>query len=286
MKKLIISLLIFAMIIISCACGTQKSETADTAAETETKQTTETKVPDKSMSEKAASEDYSALAGTWQEGQTENVITVYENGGFMMDGTMGHYDGYLVYSEEEDENNMWAPVPRYDMYLENNEPLEGASLSFDENHPGQLVFAMGAGADLYDRAGVGNMASADDELYVQDIEYATVAYINEYSYTLEAEGPKTELIFFTDNSLKELTLLSLTFVDADEDGNIVFSTEELYTVPEFTPQDALIFETTFFGTIPNNGFSYVNEQGVKKYFTIEQSGMDGSLQLIAFTPAQ
>ncbi len=169
MKKLIISLLIFAMIIVSCACGTQKD--ADTAADTDAQQTSEeTAAPDKSVGSETPSQDYSDVVGSWREAGTENVITVYENGGFMMDGTVGHYDGYLVYTEEEDGDNMWAPVPRYDMYLENNEPLEGASLTTDPEHPGQLVFVMGAGAQLFDREG---------ELFIKSNDNAGVSYVNE-----------------------------------------------------------------------------------------------------------
>ncbi|MBQ4249469.1 MAG: hypothetical protein II705_05410 [Clostridia bacterium] len=276
MKKLIISLLIFAMIIVSCACGTQKD--ADTAADMDAQQTSEeTAAPDKSMGSENPSQDYSDVVGSWREAGTENVITVYENGGFMMDGTVGHYDGYLVYTEKEDGDNMWAPVPRYDMYLENNEPLEGASLTTDPEHPGQLVFVMGAGAQLFDREG---------ELFIKSNDNAGVSYVNEYTYSIESDQPRSELIVYTDSSLTELAVLNLTFVDADDEGNVTFETEELYSLPTFGADDALILNVPLFGTIPNCGLSCVNEQGVKKYFAIEQSGMDGSILLTPFTPAE
>ncbi|MBR2742034.1 MAG: hypothetical protein IKD89_00410 [Clostridia bacterium] len=289
MKKLLISLLIFAMIIVSCACGTQDSESTDTSgaeteASSETADTAETDVPD--VPDKSPeSGDYSALVGTWYDETTYCVLTVYENGGFALDDNNGHYDGYLVYTDEK--GGKWSPVPRYEMYLENNEPLYGdASLSFDDNHPGCLVYAISAGAQLLTYDGSGEAAETDSDVFVQYDEYATVCYQNEYTYTLPTESETVKLVFYTDKSVKNLTLLSLTFVDFDDEGSITFSVEPLYTVDEFGPADGLLFDTVFYGSIPNNGFSYVNENGETKYYTIEQSGKDGSICLIEFIPAE
>ena len=38
----------------------------------------------------------------------------------------------------------------------------------------------------------------------------------------------------------------------------------------------------FFGTIPNNGISYVDGEGVTRRFVLDQSGEDGSLLMTEF----
>ena len=40
--------------------------------------------------------------------------------------------------------------------------------------------------------------------------------------------------------------------------------------------------TTFFGDLPNNGVSYVGEDGATRNFAVNVSGEDGSLMLTEF----
>ena len=56
----------------------------------------------------------------------------------------------------------------------------------------------------------------------------------------------------------------------------------LYCTPEGEWQP-LVQELLFGGAIPNCGFSYVDEAGTVRAFTVEISGMDGSLLIQPLT---
>ena len=48
------------------------------------------------------------------------------------------------------------------------------------------------------------------------------------------------------------------------------------------PERQLLVKFTFFGSIPNNGFSYTDGNGKTRYYSVSQSGKDGSLIFIEF----
>jgi len=58
--------------------------------------------------------------------------------------------------------------------------------------------------------------------------------------------------------------------------------KELYTKEVLRPERKLLVKYTFFGSIPNNGFSYSDSNGKTRYYSISQSGKDGSLLFIEF----
>lgn len=88
-------------------------------------------------------------------------------------------------------------------------------------------------------------------------------------------------VFRTDAKITDVKVLGLTFVDADEDGNITFDREVLYTVEEIRPDFNLSVHLTADGSIPAYGISYVDADGTEKAFSVNMSGEDGSLYLSA-----
>jgi len=63
---------------------------------------------------------------------------------------------------------------------------------------------------------------------------------------------------------------------------MTFDVEELYTLDRLTADRPLVVSTTFYGLIPNNGISYVDETGTTRFFAVDMSGEDGSLYLWEF----
>ena len=58
--------------------------------------------------------------------------------------------------------------------------------------------------------------------------------------------------------------------------------KELYTKEVFRPDRQLLVRFSFIGTIPNNGISYTDDSGKTRYYSISESGMDGSLVFSEF----
>ena len=82
--------------------------------------------------------------------------------------------------------------------------------------------------------------------------------------------------------IMNLKILSLAYEDVDDMGNIVFSTEELYTYGDLEAGRPFAITITIPGTIPSYGISYETADGTTHYYAISESGMDGSAILIEF----
>ena len=86
-----------------------------------------------------------------------------------------------------------------------------------------------------------------------------------------------------ESTVSDFRLLSIAMQDIDENGIFTFSAEELYSQPELTPERPLEADLVFLGDIPNNGISFTDADGNVKYFSVDMSGMDGSLILWEIT---
>ena len=86
-------------------------------------------------------------------------------------------------------------------------------------------------------------------------------------------------VFRADARITDVKVLGLTFLDADENGNITFDREVLHTVEEIDPDFNLAVHLTADGSIPAYGISYVDTDGTEKAFSVNMSGEDGSLYL-------
>ncbi len=87
----------------------------------------------------------------------------------------------------------------------------------------------------------------------------------------------SSVVIFTEETISDLKILALTFEDVTEDGQICFQTEELYTQGILRPEHPLVVNAPFYGSIPNIGASYTDENGTTRYFSIGISGKDGSI---------
>lgn len=118
---------------------------------------------------------------------------------------------------------------------------------------------------------------ADDVLSERDDYDEYIAYTGDFS---------SRIAFTTTGSVKEFKVLELQFEAIDDEGNIQFTSEKLFNYGTLTADRALMVEMIFEGSIPGYGISYVDAGGNTRMFSIELSGMDGSLSLQEFTQAQ
>lgn len=133
-----------------------------------------------------------------------------------------------------------------------------------------------------------NVVTEDGEPVFR-VEWAddVISEIPEYSeYTAKDSVPEARIVFIPYKVIKDFKILNIEFVEASEDGEIVFATQEVYKEESLTPDKSLLANLSFFGTIPNNGISYVDDSETTNYFTVNISGKDGSLILDRFTPAE
>ena len=116
------------------------------------------------------------------------------------------------------------------------------------------------------------------------VDYAQGDYANYTIVEFDVTGEESQVrvLFTASAAVTDFKVLSLTCENVDDDGNISFSVQERYTQPELTPDCSLVVGMEFFGSIPNNGISYVDTDGVEKRFAVNMSGEDGSLYLWEF----
>lgn len=107
-----------------------------------------------------------------------------------------------------------------------------------------------------------------------------------YEYTAPDSVPEARIVFIPYKAIKDFKILNIEFIEAREEGEIVFATQEVYKSEPLTPNKPLLANLSFFGTIPNNGISYVDENGTTQYYAVNISGKDGSLILNKFIPAE
>ena len=101
-------------------------------------------------------------------------------------------------------------------------------------------------------------------------------------FTASTSEPQVGIVFFVNNPVKNFKVLSLSFKDMGADGKPVFLIKELYTKDVLRPERPLLVKTSLFGSIPNNGISYVDANGKTRYYTVSESGMDGSVTFSEF----
>ena len=221
--------------------------------------------------------DYSALAGIWFGEDSTVVLTVFDNGSFLLLTDADHEYGYLKYSEEK--GAQWEPIPRYELYQENNERLYGdAALSLDEQHHGTVSYTVGGGAMLFSRA-VPNWSTEDGLVQAR---YPSGPWIDCTIAEVSDEEPTVEVLFTAADEVADFCILSLFLKDMDQEGKPVFLVKEEYrqeTLPIGWPVMAVL---TFYGDIPNCGICYTDTNGETHYYALSMSGLDGSLVLSEF----
>ena len=224
---------------------------------------------------------FAPLVGVWYEETGNGFITIYENGGFRLSDNSGDYDGYLVYSEEEE--NQWISGPHYVLYDEGNERMFDAVLMLDENIPNAIVYAVSAGAVLYYNEPVAEFSS-EAHVFVDWAEGSQGTFFDEIEVVLDETEPQAKILLWSDMYIQDFSILSLTLEDISEEGEVTFSWETLYTREALEEGQALIVTTCFYGDTPNVGISFTDENGNIRFFAVDMSGEDGSLYLWEFMP--
>lgn len=102
----------------------------------------------------------------------------------------------------------------------------------------------------------------------------------DYEYIpLDAGDQAVEVAISFIEPVQDFKVLNLEFQDVDEDGKLIFDTEDVFYTSELTMP--VVIKMCFAGDIPNVGISFVQD-GQTKYYGIAISGMDGSLELVEF----
>ncbi len=96
---------------------------------------------------------------------------------------------------------------------------------------------------------------------------------------------QTQIVFAPAKAVKNFKVLALEFKDAKDD-DIFFATKELITVDTVSSEKPFLVKLSFIGSIPNYGVSFEDEQGNLHYFTLSESGEDGSLVMASFKVAK
>ena len=117
---------------------------------------------------------------------------------------------------------------------------------------------------------------------VRDAQDALLPQGQYDTFVAEQGEMQTRILFSTDAPVRDFCVLSLSDGTVDADGNMHFSVQKIYEQPRLTPDRPLEVTTVFYGLIPNNGISYVDETGLTRCFAVDMSGEDGSLYLWEF----
>ena len=99
---------------------------------------------------------------------------------------------------------------------------------------------------------------------------------------LEGDEGQVDIAFVGDGTVNDFRILSLFLDDVAEDGTPTFTTMEIYQTERLDSEHPLVVGMTFYGDIPNYGISYTDESGETKYYALQMSGEDESIQLVAF----
>ena len=87
----------------------------------------------------------------------------------------------------------------------------------------------------------------------------------------------THVLFYVKEDVKNFKIVELFAKNISDDGHIEFLYEERFKLDTLTPDKPVCAGMNFYGTIPNNGYMYTDNEGNDHLFVLEQSGKDGSL---------
>lgn len=119
-----------------------------------------------------------------------------------------------------------------------------------------------------------------------DPKEKTFAYIGNNSFKADSSDNAMDVVFFTPTEVSDFKFNALTFVSSDDDGNVTFTEEELYSLDSLVMDNAVTITLRFVGDIPNYGISYVDAAGNLRRYALGESGFDGSLYLTEYSVAQ
>jgi len=108
-------------------------------------------------------------------------------------------------------------------------------------------------------------------------------FLYEYETLYDAvthEGGSTWAIW-TDTTIQNFEFIEVGHGDTGTGMMYFYPGRTFHLIEEFTPAQPFSFRSHF-GTMPRIALTFLDENGERLYFTIQQSGMDGSLEIIRF----
>ena len=113
-------------------------------------------------------------------------------------------------------------------------------------------------------------------------ELVDLAELGNYHEFEEPEEIPQRIIFKTDAPVENFRYLAL---GTAEDGAGFIVEEILYQLDEFTPEVPFVASWWTLSTaMVHRGISFVDDEGITRYFAFHASGYDGALFFIAFEP--
>jgi len=104
-----------------------------------------------------------------------------------------------------------------------------------------------------------------------------------YHEFIESEEIPQRIVFKTDTPVEDFRFLALKMT---EDGSDFIVESTLYQLDELTPKEPFVVSWWVLSTAQiHRGISFVDEDGVTRYFAFHASGEDGALFFIEFEQA-
>ncbi len=123
---------------------------------------------------------------------------------------------------------------------------------------------------------------AEPLVRVQEAEAVLSGYAEYDEFVADTTEPQVRVAFLAEGDVREFKVLSLHLKDVDSNGKADFLVDTLYALDRLKPERPLVVTLTFYGSTPHHGISYLDSKGKTRYFTLGESGMDGSLELTEF----
>lgn len=126
---------------------------------------------------------------------------------------------------------------------------------------------------------------ADKPVSVEWVKDTLKGYTDYHEFVADTTEHQVQLLISTEKRVENFKFLGLFASGADENYNIIFDIDERYALDALTPEKPLLVKMTFFGDLPSYGFSFDDETGKTRYFSISLSGYDGSIIVNEFSNA-
>ncbi|MBO5934586.1 MAG: hypothetical protein J6Q94_03760 [Clostridia bacterium] len=118
------------------------------------------------------------------------------------------------------------------------------------------------------------------ESSVSAVFTADAETFDEYeTFVIDETEYSTKILFIAEGVITDFSFDSLLVTDVDDNGNMTFNSQSLYTLDELKESKPLEVTLTFYGDTPAYGISYNDAAGETKNFTVTLSGEDGSVIL-------
>lgn len=244
------------------------------------------------------------------KGWSRNIYQTMKNGKFYYQGSSGAaYQAFGVYEWDKNGKDLECK----DFYFSDTKNENYDEILFFHNEYGMWDSAISEKLDINEKAFWKIAEESQNQIY--DIEltpfskyqlssgeqlekqeqneiqvlWAETALegIKKYDeFSIESvnkEENKFRIAIFSEKDLKDFKILEIHLKSVAEDGSLDFDVKELYAQADLKAEKPLVGGLDFHEGLLEYGISYVDSIGKQRYFTLEISGMDGSLMMYEFT---